>query len=177
MAVTMIGTVTLREFQARQLGTSGKGLQVEGLVAMQIPFSAATQTMPFKVTEFAEKQAEFMRKYFFSEQGKQALAKGNLSFDSQLGWYFLIKELEFTSFKDAGAAANTGAVANNYKKQEKTETTERPSLLNSQFNAAKEKEEELSNVTTEDAAASAGTNPGAFGNSSFWQGLKKKTNE
>lgn len=177
MAVTMIGTVTLREFQARPLGTSGKGLQVEGLVAMQIPFSAATQTMPFKVTEFAEKQAEFMRKYFFSEQGKQALAKGNLSFDSQLGWYFLIKELEFTSFKDAGATANTGAVANNYKKQEKTETTERPSLLNSQFNAAKEKEEELSNVTTEDAAASAGTNPGAFGNSSFWQGLKKKTNE
>lgn len=177
MAVTMIGTVTLREFQAKPLGTSGKGLQVEGLVAMQIPFSAATQTMPFKVTEFAEKQAEFMRKYFFSEQGKQALAKGNLSFDSQLGWYFLIKELEFTSFKDAGAAANTGAVANNYKKQEKTETKERPSLLNSQFNAAKEKEEELSNVTTEDAAASAGTNPGAFGNSSFWQGLKKKTNE
>lgn len=177
MAVTMIGTVTLREFQARPLGTSGKGLQVEGLVAMQIPFSAATQTMPFKVTEFAEKQAEFMRKYFFSEQGKQALAKGNLSFDSQLGWYFLIKELEFTSFKDAGAATNTGAVANNYKKQEKTETTERPSLLNSQFNAAKEKEEELSNVTTEDAAASAGANPGAFGNSSFWQGLKKKTNE
>ena len=177
MAVTMIGTVTLREFQARPLGTSGKGLQVEGLVAMQIPFSAVTQTMPFKVTEFAEKQAEFMRKYFFSEQGKQALAKGNLSFDSQLGWYFLIKELEFTSFKDAGAAANTGAVANNYKKQEKTETTERPSLLNSQFNAAKEKEEELSNVTTEDAAASAGANPGAFGNSSFWQGLKKKTNE
>ena len=177
MAVTMIGTVTLREFQARPLGTSGKGLQVEGLVAMQIPFSAATQTMPFKVTEFAEKQAEFMRKYFFSEQGKQALAKGNLSFDSQLGWYFLIKELEFTSFKDAGAAANTVAVANNYKKQEKTETTERPSLLNSQFNAAKEKEEELSNVTTEDAAASAGANPGAFGNSSFWQGLKKKTNE
>ena len=177
MAVTMIGTVTLREFQARPLGTSGKGLQVEGLVAMQIPFSAATQTMPFKVTEFAEKQAEFMRKYFFSEQGKQALAKGNLSFDSQLGWYFLIKELEFTSFKDAGAAANTGAAANNYKKQEKTETTERPSLLNSQFNAAKEKEEELSNVTTEDAAASAGANPGAFGNSSFWQGLKKKTNE
>lgn len=173
----MIGTVTLREFQARPLGTSGKGLQVEGLVAMQIPFSAATQTMPFKVTEFAEKQAEFMRKYFFSEQGKQALAKGNLSFDSQLGWYFLIKELEFTSFKDAGAAANTVAVANNYKKQEKTETTERPSLLNSQFNAAKEKEEELSNVTTEDAAASAGANPGAFGNSSFWQGLKKKTNE
>ena len=177
MAVTMIGTVTLREFQAKPLGTSGKGLQVEGLVAMQIPFSAATQTMPFKVTEFAEKQAEFMRKYFFLEQGKQALAKGNLSFDSQLGWYFLIKELEFTSFKDAGAAANTGAVANNYKKQEKTETTERPSLLNSQFNAAKEKEEELSNVTTEDAAASAGANPGAFGNSSFWQGLKKKTNE
>lgn len=177
MAVTMIGTVTLREFQAKPLGTSGKGLQVEGLVAMQIPFSAATQTMPFKVTEFAEKQAEFMRKYFFSEQGKQALAKGNLSFDSQLGWYFLIKELEFTSFKDAGAAANTVAVANNYKKQEKTETTERPSLLNSQFNAAKEKEEELSNVTTEDAAASAGANPGAFGNSSFWQGLKKKTNE
>lgn len=173
----MIGTVTLREFQAKPLGTSGKGLQVEGLVAMQIPFSAATQTMPFKVTEFAEKQAEFMRKYFFSEQGKQALAKGNLSFDSQLGWYFLIKELEFTSFKDAGAAANTVAVANNYKKQEKTETTERPSLLNSQFNAAKEKEEELSNVTTEDAAASAGANPGAFGNSSFWQGLKKKTNE
>ena len=42
---------------------------------------------------------------------------------------------------------------------------------------AKEKEEELSNVTTEDAAASAGANPGAFGNSSFWQGLKKKTNE
>ena len=79
MAVTMIGTVTLREFQAKPLGTSGKGLQVEGLVAMQIPFSAATQTMPFKVTEFAEKQAEFMRKYFFSEQGKQALAKGNLS--------------------------------------------------------------------------------------------------
>ena len=175
MSISMIGTVTLKEFQVRPLGSNGKGLQVEGIVSMQIPFSAQIHSMPFKVTEYAEKQAEFLRKYFFTEQGKQSLAKGSLSFDETAGWYFLIKELEFTSFKDAGATTNTNTVANNYKKQEQVQakTEERPSLLNASFNAAKTQEEKLSNTT--EVEAEAGTqNPGAFGNSSFWQGLKKK---
>lgn len=174
MAITMIGTVTLKEFNARPLGTNGKGIQVEGTVTMQIPYSAQLQTMPFKVTEFAEKQAEFLRKYFFTEQGKQGLAKGNLSFDETAGWYFLIRELEFTSFKDAGANT-TSTVVNNYKKQETKIIQEKPSLLNAQFNAAKAQEEKLSNTTEEEANKSS--NPGAFSNSNFFQNLKRKSND
>ena len=52
----MIGTVTLKSFDARPLGQTGKGIQVEGTVTLQIPFSAQLQTLPSKVTECSEKQ-------------------------------------------------------------------------------------------------------------------------
>ena len=172
MAITMIGTVTLKGFDVRPLGQSGKGIQVEGVVTLQIPFSAQLQTLPFKVTEYAEKQAEFMRKYFFSEEGKQGLAKGNLSFDETIGWYFLIKELEFTSFKDAGAISSG---TTNYKKAEpvqQTQTQEKGSLLNKQFTNAATAEEKLSN-SNEGSENKSSAPKSAFGNSTYWQNIKK----
>ena len=173
MAITMIGTVTLKSFDARPLGQTGKGIQVEGTVTLQIPFSAQLQTLPFKVTEYSEKQAEFMRKYFFNEEGKQGLAKGNLSFDETVGWYFLIKELEFTSFKDAGAVSSG---TTNYKKAEtiqQTQTQEKTSLLNKQFTNAASAEEKLSNNTEGSENQSSAPKP-SFGSSTYWQNIKKQ---
>lgn len=170
MAITMIGTVTLKGFDARPLGQTGKGIQVEGILTLQVPYSAQLQTMPFKVTEYAEKQAEYLRKYFFSEEGKQGLAKGNLSYDETMGWYFLIKEIEFTSFKDPGAVSG----ATNYKKTETTTTTvtqEKGSLLNKQFSNASAAEEKLSN--NEDVSDKSSAPKSAFGSSAYWQNIKK----
>ena len=42
MAITMMGTVTLKSFDARPLGQTGKGIQVEGTVTLQIPFSVSS---------------------------------------------------------------------------------------------------------------------------------------
>lgn len=154
MSLALIGTVTLRNFNKQQIGQ--KGISVTGTVAFQVPYSATIQTFPFKVVEYAEKQAEFMNKYFFTEQGKQALAKGNLAFEDGLGWIFLIKELEFTSFKDSGA------VSTNYaqKKPEAYTNTAPPVKevpVNETYKAAAEEKEEK---------------PYAQGN--YWQQFKKK---
>jgi len=90
-----------------------------------------------------------------------------------VGWYILIKELEFTSFKDAGAVSSG---TTNYKKAEtvqQTLTQEKTSLLNKQFTNAASAEEKLSNNTEGSENQSSAPKP-SFGSSTYWQNIKKQ---
>ena len=163
MSLSMIGTVTLRNFNKQQVGT--KGISVTGTVAFQVPYSATIQTFPFKVVEYSEKNAEFMSKYFFTEQGKQALAKGNLAFEDGTGWLYLIKELEFTSFKDSGAVSTNYAPA---KTTQAAYTNTAPPIKEAPVNDAYK----AAAAEQEQPKETGDYNKGTQGN--YWQNLKKK---
>lgn len=104
MSLTMIGPVVFRDFNKQLLGQ--KGISVTGTLATNVPYSSTIREFPFKVVEYGEKNAEFMSKYFFTEKGKAGLAKGTLAFEDGAGWVFLIKEIEFSSFKDSASTSN-----------------------------------------------------------------------